>query len=230
MNTMKNFKPLIIIALVVIGYSSHAQKAVWDSTFRPATFSIKREQFKTYKSSTRDIVFLGNSITANTDWQELLQSENVKNRGISGDITFGILERLKEITDTKPAKIFLLIGINDISRNIPDEQILTNYRKIVSGIRTESPNTKIYLHTLMPVNHTFEKFKNHYGKDEHILFVNEAIRNMADLKMIYVIDLYPHFLDENKRMKAELTHDGLHLTAAGYQVWAKLLLEGNYLK
>ncbi|WP_291401152.1 GDSL-type esterase/lipase family protein [Daejeonella sp.] len=227
---MKIVKLFLIALLICSGFASNAQTSVWDSTFRPATFSIKREQFKSYKSSIKDIVFLGNSITANTDWQELLQSENVKNRGISGDITFGILERLKDITDTKPAKIFLLIGINDISRNIPDKQILTNYRKIVSGIRTESPNTKIYLHTLMPVNHTFEKFKNHYGKDEHILLVNEAIRKMADLKMIYVIDLYPHFLDENKRMKAELTHDGLHLTAAGYQVWAKLLLEGNYLK
>jgi lysophospholipase L1-like esterase len=166
---------------------------------------------------------------ANTDWAELLQSSNVKNRGISGDISYGILERLKDITDTKPAKIFLLIGINDISRNIPDEQILNNFTKIVSRIRSESPGTKIYLHTLMPVNYTFEKFKNHYGKDEHILFVNEAIREMADQKMVYVIDLYPHFLDENKRMKVELTHDGLHLTATGYQVWAKLLREGNYL-
>jgi lysophospholipase L1-like esterase len=226
---MKHTKWLIVVALISSGLSAYAQKAVWDSTYRPATFSIKREQFKTYKSSNKDLVFLGNSITANTDWQELLQSDEVKNRGISGDITYGILERLKDITDTKPSKIFLLIGINDISRNIPDEQILKNYAKIVSRIRSESPGTKIYLHTLMPVNYTFEKFKNHYGKDEHILFVNEGIRKMADQKMVYVIDLYPHFLDENNRMKVELTHDGLHLTAAGYQVWAKLLREGNYL-
>lgn len=230
MTTMKNVKFFILVILISTSLASYAQTALWDSTFRPATFSIKREQFKSYKSSTKDIIFLGNSITANTDWQELLQNANVKNRGISGDITFGILERLKDITDTKPSKIFLLIGINDISRNIPDEQILKNYNKIISQIRTESPNTKIYLHTLMPVNHTFEKFKNHYGKDDHILYVNEAIRKMADQKMIFVIDLYPHFLDENKRMKAELTHDGLHLTAAGYQLWAKILNEGNYLK
>jgi lysophospholipase L1-like esterase len=226
---MKPIKLVILIALISSGLSAYAQKAVWDSTFRPATFSIKAEQFKSYKSSSKDIIFLGNSIMANTDWAELLQSSNVKNRGISGDISYGILERLKDITDTKPAKIFLLIGINDISRNIPDEQILNNFTKIVSRIRSESPGTKIYLHTLMPVNYTFEKFKNHYGKDEHILFVNEAIREMADQKMVYVIDLYPHFLDENKRMKVELTHDGLHLTAAGYQLWAKLLREGNYL-
>lgn len=227
---MRQIKTLIFIVLLSSVYTAKAQKAVWDSTFRPATYSIKREQFKSYKSTSKDIVFLGNSLTANTDWQELLEMGNVKNRGISGDISFGILERLKEITDTKPAKIFLLIGINDISRNIPDELILKNYSKIVSRIRSESPNTKIYLQTLLPVNHIFDKFKNHYGKDNHILYVNEAIRKMADQKMIFVIDLYPHFLDENNRLKSELTHDGLHLTATGYQVWAKLLKEGNYLK
>jgi len=227
---MKNIKILIIVLLLGSGNSANAQKAAWDSTYRPATYSIKIDQFKSYKSSTKDIIFLGNSIMANTDWSELLQSSKVKNRGISGDITFGILERLKDITDTKPSKIFLLIGINDISRNIPDQQILKNYHKIVSRIRAESPSTRIFLHTLMPVNHTFEKFKNHYGKDEHILNINEAIRKMADNKMIFVIDLYPHFLDENKRMKAELTHDGLHLTAAGYQLWTEILLEGKYLK
>lgn len=227
---MKNIKTLLSILFICAGVTANAQNAVWDSTFRPATYSIKIDQFKSYKSSTKDIIFLGNSIVANTDWSELLHSSKVKNRGISGDISYGILERLKDITDTKPAKMFLLIGINDISRNIPDEQVLKNYHKIVNRIRAEAPATKIYLHTLMPVNHTFEKFKNHYGKDEHILYINEAIRKMADNKMIYVIDLHPHFLDENKRMKAELTHDGLHLTAAGYLVWAKILQDGKYLK
>ena len=97
-------------------------------------------------------------------------------------------------------------------------------------IQNESPRTKIYLHTLMPVNHTFGKFKNHYGKDEHILFVNDVIRKMADNKKVFVIDLYPNFLDNDNRMKTEFTHDGLHLTAAGYQVWKKILTEGRYLR
>ncbi|MGB4400375.1 MAG: GDSL-type esterase/lipase family protein, partial [Daejeonella sp.] len=80
-------------------------------------------------------------------------------------------------------------------------------------------------HTLMPVNHTFNKFPNHYGKDEHILFVNDAIRKMADNKNVFVIDLYPAFLDSDKRLISEYTHDGLHLTAAGYQHWARILNE-----
>ena len=152
-----------------------------------------------------------------------------KNRGISGDITFGVLQRLQEVIDRKPAKVFILIGINDISRNIPDSLILGNYRKMIDRIRKGSKKTQIYFYTLLPVNSSFEKFKNHYGKDEHILYLNDKIRAFKD-KKVTVIDLYPAFLDSNKRLRAELTKDGLHLIPEGYQVWKDLLEKGGYLK
>lgn len=226
---MKKLAILTIVSLMAFNMAADAQTVAWDSTFRPPAYPVKVDQFRSYKTSPNDYIFLGNSITANTDWSELLSDSRAKNRGISADITFGILERLSDVTKGKPAKIFLLIGINDISRNIPDELIVRNYHRIVSRIRSESPDTKIYIHTLMPVNHTFNKFPNHYGKDEHILFVNEAIRKMADNKNVFVIDLYPAFLDKDKRLIAEFTHDGLHLTAAGYQNWVKILRDGKYL-
>src|SRR5687768_11746755 len=98
-----------------------AQAPKWDSTFRPGGYNLKVEQFRSYNDKEA-IVFLGNSITAGTDWSELLQMENVRNRGISSDITFGVIERLDEVTSGNPKKVFVLIGINDISRNIPDSQ------------------------------------------------------------------------------------------------------------
>ncbi len=224
-------KRITFIILLSIAYKSIAlaQSTAWDSTFRPPAYKVKVEQFRSYKSSAKDFIFLGNSITANTDWSELLEDRRAKNRGISADLTFGVLERLSDVTKGKPAKIFLLIGINDISRNIPDSLIIRNYKRIVNRIRSESPRTKIYIHTLMPVNQTFNRFPNHYGKDKHILMVNEAIRKMADNKKVLVIDLYPAFLDKEKRLISEFTHDGLHITAEGYQNWVRILRAGNYL-
>ncbi|RZK17262.1 MAG: sialate O-acetylesterase, partial [Flavobacterium sp.] len=146
-----------------------------------------------------------------------------------GDITFGVLERLQEVIDRKPAKIFILIGINDVSRNIPDEVILGNYKKMVGRIRKGSRKTQIYFYTLLPVNSSFEKFKNHYGKDEHILYLNDQIRKFT-AKKVKVIDLYPAFLDKYNHLRAELTKDGLHLIPEGYQVWKDLLEKGGYLK
>jgi len=203
--------------------AASAQVNKWDSTFRPNNYAMKVEQFRGYKNDTKDIVFLGNSITAGTDWMELLGNSFVRNRGISGDITFGILERLDEVTEGKPSKIFILIGINDISRNIPDSVILNNYRKIISRIKSESPKTKIYFNTILPVNNEFTPSKNQFNKDEHVLYVNKELSKICEKEKVTIIDSYTHFLDTNNKLKKEFTYDGLHLTPKGYKHWATLL-------
>ncbi|WP_295127568.1 GDSL-type esterase/lipase family protein [uncultured Chitinophaga sp.] len=201
-----------------------AQQAVKvDPNYRPGSFALKTGQFRSYPNSTKDIIFLGNSITAGTDWAELLGNPLCRNRGISGDITFGILDRLDEVTEGRPAKVFILIGINDIQWNTPDSIIIENYRKIVTRIRAESPKTKIYVQTLLPVNNTFTQFKNHYNKDEHIAAVNEGYRQVAAAANATVIELNKPFQDAEGRLKKELTMDGLHLNAEGYKLWAKIL-------
>lgn len=220
----------VILSLLITGYVFGAQAQKWDSTHRPNNYQLKVDLFRSYPDSPKDIVFLGNSITAGVDWMELLGRTDVRNRGISGDITFGVLERLSEVTEGKPAKVFILIGINDISRNVPDSFIIDNYRKIIQRIKTESPKTKIYFHTLMPVNNEFTQFKNHYNKDEHILYVNEELKKLAAKEKITVIDMHPHFLNADKKLDKRYTNDGLHLTAAGYKVWADILKKGRYLE
>lgn len=222
-------KTLFLITSLLILQASWAQTAKWDSTFRPNNYSLKVGIFKSLPNSDKDVVFLGNSITAGVDWNELLGLRYARNRGISGDITFGVLERLDEVIEGKPQKVFILIGVNDISRNIPDSFIVSNYKKIISRIQAGSPKTKIYLQTLLPVNNEFTQFKNHYNKDEHILFVNNAIKDLAKMYRVRLIDLYPHFLDTTGKLNKQYTEDGLHLNAAGYQYWARLLKNGKYL-
>jgi|SRR6185312_1357380 len=200
-----------------------AQSTHWDSTYRPGSYDFKVRLYSSYYHSPDDVIFLGNSITERVDWNELLQMCNVRNRGISGDITFGVLQRLDEVTETHPAKVFILVGINDISRNIPDSVILANYYKMVDRIKKESPRTKIYFQTLMPVNNEFTAFKNHYNKDEHILWLNEQIKLMGKKEHITIIDLYPHFLNDEKKLDKKYTLDGLHPNAEGYKVWKSVL-------
>jgi lysophospholipase L1-like esterase len=228
---MKALLNKLLITAVVFTFSftaAFAQVVKWDSTYRPGKYVEQVAKFKADPKSKKDIIFLGNSITAGTDWAKLLALPQAKNRGISGDITFGVLERLQDVIDNKPAKVFILIGINDISRNIPDSVILRNYKTMIARIRKGSKKTKIYFNTLLPVNAAFEKFKNHYGKDEHILWLNDEIRKF-ETKNVRVIDLYPNFTDQDKHLRAELTKDGLHLIPAGYQVWADFLKKSGYL-
>jgi lysophospholipase L1-like esterase len=134
------------------------------------------------------------------------------------------------VTAGKPAKVFILIGINDIQHNIPDSVIAANHRRIVQRIKATSPATKIYFHTLLPVNNEFTQFKNHYNKDAHIHAVNEALKKMAAEEKIPLIDLHPHFSDAQQKLDKRYTMDGLHLNAAGYRLWADILKKGGYLK
>ncbi|SDB62812.1 Lysophospholipase L1 [Flavobacteriaceae bacterium MAR_2010_188] len=219
---MEKLKRISLFIFLLFFISSYSQSVI-DTSYRPNTYPVQVRQFRTYPDSNNDIIFLGNSITARAQWNELLQCPMARNRGISGDTTFGILERLDEITEGKPSKIFLLIGINDISRDFPDSLIMKNYKEIVSRIKKESPNTKIYIETILPVNKSFDVYKRHYNKDEHILYINEELRKLA-LKMdVTLIDIYSEFLDEKNRMDAEFTDEGLHLNEKGYLKWAKIL-------
>ena len=228
MKSLLNRLLITNILFLFIFTVASAQVVKWDSTYRPGKFVSLVAKFKADPKSKEDFIFLGNSITAGTDWAKLLDLPQAKNRGISGDITFGVLERLQDVIDGKPAKIFILIGINDISRNIPDSVILRNYKTMIARIRKGSKKTKIYFNTLLPVNAAFEKFKKHYGKNEHILWLNDEIRKF-EAKNVHVIDLYPNFTDQDKQLKAEFTKDGLHLLPAGYQVWADFLKKSGYL-
>jgi len=222
-------KMILALISVVMSGCLIAQNAAWDSSFRPNNFHLKVGQFRSFPNSNKDIVFVGNSITAGVDWMELLGRSDVRNRGISGDISFGLLERLDEITEGKPAKVFILIGINDISRNIPDTIIVRNYRMIIQRIRKESPDTKIYIHTLLPVNNDFTQFKNHYNKDSHIKYVNEEIRKLATAEKATVIEMHDAFLNSDQKLDKAFTIDGLHLNADGYKLWKSILLKGKYL-
>jgi lysophospholipase L1-like esterase len=207
-----------------------AQTVTWDSTYRPAIYQARAGQFKSFKQSKNDIIFLGNSITAYGNWDELFDNRNVRNRGIPGDITFGLLARLNDVVIGKPSKIFLLIGINDIGRNIPDDVILKNYERIVQQIKRGSPKTKIYFQTLLPVNSTVLPALPHFNKEEHILAVNEGLKKMALKENITLIDLYPLFLDSENRLDKDYCFDGLHLNDKGYLKWAEFIKTKGYLK
>jgi lysophospholipase L1-like esterase len=212
----------LTIAACIFSLVISAQGEKWDSTYRPGNYGQRVEYFRSYPNNEKDIIFLGNSITDYADWNELLQIPDARNRGISGDITFGILERLDEVTEGKPAKVFILIGINDIARAIPDSVILDNYKRMIRSIKQASPKTKIFFNTLLPVNNTFTA-KNHFNKDEHIQRVNEGLKKLGDAQKITIIDIHPHFVDADKRLDKQYTYDGLHLNAAGYKKWASIL-------
>jgi lysophospholipase L1-like esterase len=174
------------------------------------------QYFKNNPLQPKDIVFLGNSITENGgDWGKRFNLSNIKNRGISGDNTDGVLNRLGEICYFKPSMVFILIGINDVfNPYISVEYIFNNISKIVNVIHEKSPATKIYVHTILPTSD--------FTLTNKIKALNKLLSNKP---LNYtLLDIHVLFLGPSDLIKKEYTTDGIHLSEPGYAVWV------NYLK
>ena len=175
--------------------------------------------------TSKDIVMLGNSLTeGGKDWAELLGKKNVRNRGISGDNVAGVYDRLHQILPGRPTKIFLLIGVNDLSQDSTPSRILSDIRRVAERIRQESPGTKLYLQSLLPINESFGRWKKLEGKGVLIPQINAGLEALAGEEKITFINLFPLFVEKGTDvLRADLTIDGLHLNKDGYKIWAKVV-------
>lgn len=180
--------------------------------------------FEKMPDTKGEIIFLGNSITDGSEWCELLGNPKVKNRGISGDITEGVFFRLNEVTRSKPAKVFLLIGINDLSQGISKDSVFSNICKIANRIRKDSPKTEVYIQSILPVNDSFGLFKNHTNKTEEVVWINAQLKAWCMKENVGFVDLYSRFkMPDSEKMNPKYTDDGLHLLGDGYLLWAEIL-------
>lgn len=180
--------------------------------------------FSTLPIDNDDIVFLGNSITDGGEFCEIFNNANIKNRGISGDVISGVRERLMQVVSGHPAKIFLLIGINDISHNKTAVQLAEEYEALVKEIRTQSPSTELFIQSVMPINNDFKRYKNLFGKEDVVKELNIHLKNIADNNGAEFIDLFPLLSEKDSdKLQKEYTNDGLHLLGSGYKVWAEAL-------
>ncbi len=217
-----------LLFLLAIASATQAQKKI-DSSYNNTYYQGRMELFNSLGGLKKATVFLGNSITERGQWHELLPGEIIMNRGIGGDNTFGVLARLKDVTRYQPKRIFLLIGINDLGRGLPIEVISNNYKCILQQIKTESPKTKVYVQSVLPMNDTILKADYLKNKKDSIIKLNESIQRIAVENGIEYINLHPVFADKKGDLKEGLTMDGIHLRPVGYVEWVKYLKSKNYL-
>jgi lysophospholipase L1-like esterase len=222
------FLPALL--LCVSATAQLTNERIYDSIgFIPEHYPQRIAKFQSEPIVTGRIIFLGNSITEIGPWAKLTGDTTVVNRGIGGDITYGVLKRLDDVIARQPSKVFLLIGINDIGKDIPDTVIADNIRKIVATIVQGSANTKIYVQSILPLNPDVKNFPQHYNKEEHVLKVNAMLPGMlASLKCTFV-NIFPLLLDDKQRLDAQYTLDGLHVNQKGYVIWVDYLKKQGYL-
>lgn len=170
------------------------------------------------------IVFLGNSLTHGCEWHELLGIPNVVNRGINGDVVAGIDERLSAVTKGHPAKIFLMSGANDVSHDLSADSIATAIDNLIGRIQAETPSTRIYLQSMLPINNSFGRYRLMAGKEQVIRDINVRLREIAKRRGIPYIDINSALSDADGNLRADLTNDGLHLLGPAYLIWRDIVL------
>ncbi len=200
-----------------------------DSSYANSHYQQRVEYFRKMPDRKGEIVFLGNSITEHGEWQELIPDKPVINRGVGGDNTFGVLARLDEVLSSKPKKIFLLIGINDLARKLPYDVIINNYKRIIGRIKKESPKTTLYIQSILPLNSGMTTAPYLQGRNPMQVELNRRLKELASQEKITYINLHPLFEDANGELKKEFSIDGIHLKASAYITWVAYLRKMKYL-
>lgn len=176
-------------------------------------YKHKKSQFEVLMNNSKyTTMMLGDSITDEGRWDELLNNNTVQNRGISGDTTSGVLDRLSTVSPSIK-QVFIMIGVNDIMRGKSENEVFENYKKIIKFF--EEKNIKVHIQSTLYIGETRKQSFN-----PKIEKLNEKLKDFAQNNNIDFIDLNPIFAP-NKVLKPEFTTDDLHLNGKAYTLWVK---------
>ena len=174
-----------------------------------------------------DIIFIGDSIIEYYPLQELLgTSKTIVNRGIRGYQTGLLLDNLDaHLYGDAVDQIVILIGTNDIGKDIPMNEALNNLESVIQTISRDYPLSQIKLVSILPVNEG-EDFKQtvYIRTNEKIKAWNQAYQDLASVYMqVEFVPVFENLLDQKGQLKSDFTTDGLHLSVSGYQALSSTL-------
>ena len=177
------------------------------------------------KQTTAEVVFMGDSITDawGRRYSTFFPGKNYLNRGISGQTTPQMLIRFRpDVLAFQPKVVVILAGTNDIAGNtgpMTVEEIEGNLRSMAELARANG--IKVVLSSVMPVC-DYHRPQTERRPPAKIVALNEWMQSYAAKNGFVYLDYYSALVDENKMFRKELTYDGLHPNAAGYDVIAPL--------
>lgn len=174
------------------------------------------------------IVFTGSSLMEMFPVEEWVRELGpdapiVYNRGVGGYKTSDLLPILDAcVFELEPRKVFINIGTNDLSDDsIPLEKVMSNYDRIITQIEERLPGVIIYMMAYYPVNYdaAAEEMKPCLliRTNEKINRANELVEQLAARHGQRFINVNAPLMDEQGRLKAEYTIEGMHIKPEGYR-------------
>ncbi|HVE41340.1 MAG TPA: platelet-activating factor acetylhydrolase IB subunit [Planctomycetota bacterium] len=193
---------------------------------RDAGWTKRHEGFvEIAKKGGVDFLLMGDSITdgwrgkGKTVYAENFEPLKAANFGIGGDRTQHVLWRLQngELDGITPKLCMLMIGTNNGKDSAED--VAAGITAIVKELQKKSPTTKVLLLAIFPRGE-----KPNPGREKNDK-VNTMIAKLDDGgKTVKYLDIGGKFLAEDKSISKDIMPDFLHLTEAGYKLWADAVL------
>ncbi|CAH2395756.1 GDSL-type esterase/lipase family protein [Mesorhizobium ventifaucium] len=197
MKKMLIFSTVLAMLLVTL-FATRSDNAHWQA---------KVDEFRQFKGHA-DIVMFGDSLTASGHWQEMFPRLSIINRGISGERVDSALLRLDQITAAEPRLVFIMLGVNDISRSASPDDVATSYGKIIE--RLANVDSIVVQSTLFTSSEVHNAAIKRLNSALMALCSNAANCRFLDLNAS---------LSRNDSLRPEFTTDGVHLNGDGYRVW-----------
>ena len=160
------------------------------------------------------VVFVGDSHVQFNEWSEMLDYPNILNRGIGGESTEQLKQRIKSIASRHPEKMFIIAGTNDILGGVKAGKTLRDYDDMLSIIQKESPETEVYVCAIFPTI---------WEPAVEVSELNAAIMRLARKYHYTFLDTFTPLL-LNNTINPAFTWDGIHLNAKGYEAVKPLFL------
>ncbi len=172
------------------------------------------------------VVFFGDSITDFWRLNEYFPESGFVNRGIAGQLSSHLLQRMKDdVIDLHPEAVLILVGTNDLSREVPAAAIESNYQMLAD--LAAAYKIKVIFGAVLPVSDYHKDVEPSYERTlqrppAQIKALNEWLQKFCSQRGYAYVDYFTATVDPGGQFQAEMSDDGLHPNAKGYRVMAPL--------
>jgi lysophospholipase L1-like esterase len=220
---------LLLITLVCLAQDISATSPVGRAHAQWAQRFEKIQSELTKSGNNANVLFIGDSITQGWEnagsliWQEKIAPLGALNFGISGDRTEHVLWRLENsnFEGVSPDFSVVMIGTNNFGQSPPDSEleVLDGIIAVVVKLGELFPDTTIILLDIFPRGESFNQMRG------SILQVNQILKTKyAEDEQVHFLQIGHLFTTSNGEISQLIMPDYLHLSEAGYQIWADAIL------
>jgi lysophospholipase L1-like esterase len=204
----------LLLGMAITYYFKRTPPGKEITSQRASSYHHRKELLLSYPTKKRAVVFVGDSHVQFNEWSEMLDYPNILNRGISGESTEQLKQRMGSIASRHPEKMFIIAGTNDILGGVKTKKTLRNFDDMLSTIQKKSPETEVYVCAIFPTI---------WEPATEVSELNAAIMGLARKYHYTFLDTFTPLL-LNNTINPAFTWDGIHLNTKGYEAIKPLFL------